>query len=59
MLPILLNVFPNGIPTLLELQSTLEKMWQEGFDPAGRRHFGGRLRGKKGEDAWLAATDVW
>ena len=46
------------IPSLRGIQGWLERAWARGFDREGAESFGGQLLGKRGQDAWIGATDV-
>lgn len=42
-------------PTIRAIQGLLEQAWSEGFDPKGRGHYRGKIRGKKD---WIGAVEV-
>ena len=52
-------IFPNGPPTLNELQSSFEVLWAEGFDPNGANHHNSKMVGKTGKISWIGAVEVW
>jgi len=58
MLPTLQNVFSNGIPTLEEIQTTIEELWANGFNERGRNLHNGKLKGKKGTEIWIGDSEV-
>ena len=45
----------KAVPSIEALQQQLEWAWENGFDPVGAEHFGGRLVGRR---AWIGAADV-
>lgn len=56
---ILNTIFPDGIPTLNELQTSFELLWAEGFDPNGANHHNSKMVGKSGKSSWIGAVEVW
>mmetsp|Transcript_36579 Transcript_36579/g.74523 ORF Transcript_36579/g.74523 Transcript_36579/m.74523 type:complete len:355 (+) Transcript_36579:62-1126(+) len=42
-------------PALRDIQELLEQTWREGFDPKGRDHYRGRIRGRS---EWIGAVEV-
>ncbi len=38
LIPKFQDIFPSGIPSLIELQTSLELLWTEGFDQDGAKH---------------------
>mmetsp|Transcript_9789 Transcript_9789/g.20308 ORF Transcript_9789/g.20308 Transcript_9789/m.20308 type:complete len:329 (-) Transcript_9789:2-988(-) len=50
------DIFPNGIPSLRELQTSLELLWTEGFDPDGAKHHKFKMVGKR---TWIGTVEVW
>ena len=59
-MPTSLNqLFPDGVPTLNELQSSFELLWAEGFDPNGASHHKNSMVGKTGKISWIGAVEVW
>ena len=42
-------------PALRDIQGLLEQTWREGFDPKGREHYRGRIRGRS---EWIGAVEV-
>lgn len=56
MLPSLKPMFPYGIPTINEIQQSLELLWAEGFDQDSADHFGFKIVGK---ECWIGAVEVW
>ena len=56
MMPTLSSIFPRGVPTVEEIQSTMEILWTEGFDRASAEHHMFSLVGKK---TWIGAVEVW
>ena len=53
------TIFPEGIPTLHELQTSFELLWAEGFDPNGANHHNFKMVGKSGKCSWIGAVEVW
>ena len=53
------TIFPEGIPTLRELQTSFELLWAEGFDPNGANHHNFKMVGKSGKCSWIGAVEVW
>mmetsp|Transcript_8415 Transcript_8415/g.20251 ORF Transcript_8415/g.20251 Transcript_8415/m.20251 type:complete len:519 (+) Transcript_8415:111-1667(+) len=47
-----------AIPSLAQVQSTLEQAWREGYDPNGARHFQRRILGKTGKPGELGAMEI-
>ncbi|KAI9023324.1 peptidase family C78-domain-containing protein [Hyaloraphidium curvatum] len=45
----------RGVPTVRQIQEAIEKAWAGGFDPAGRKHFDGKLVGTR---KWIGATEA-
>ena len=43
------------IPTVRQLQGTIEKAWKDGFDANGARHYGGKLVNKR---QWVGAVEI-
>lgn len=56
LLPSMRNVFPFGVPTLDELQSSFETLWTDGFDRDGAKHHKRKMIGKK---SWIGTVEVW
>ena len=56
MLPTLMQMFPNGVPPINEMQSSLELLWSEGFDLDGAKHHNYKMIGKK---SWIGTVEVW
>lgn len=47
---------PNQtIPSLLQMQQSMEEAWRDGFDPAGARHYKWKMVGKR---CWIGAVEV-
>lgn len=44
------------IPSILQLQNIAEMAWSFGFDPAGSRHFGGKLVNSR---KWIGTSEVY
>eukprot|EP00536_Pseudo-nitzschia_multiseries_P012003 jgi/Psemu1/290016/fgenesh1_pg.437_\ len=58
-IPLRLPPTPTELPTVLELQGSLEHLWNEdGMDPDGAAHYGRSLRGKTGQKANIGAVEV-
>ncbi|CAJ1904998.1 unnamed protein product [Cylindrotheca closterium] len=47
-----------AIPSLGQIQSTLEQAWKEGYDPQGARHYQRRILGKTGKSGELGALEI-
>ena len=47
-----------AIPSLGQIQSTLEQAWREGYDPQGAKHYRGRILGKMGKPGELGAIEI-
>jgi hypothetical protein len=46
----------NGAePGVRRVQGWIDEAWNEGFDPDGRAHFGGKIMGGK---KWIGTSDV-
>ena len=56
MLPTLTLLFPNGVPLITEIQSTMEKLWGYGFDSRNADHHEHGLVGKR---SWIGTVEVW
>ncbi len=59
MLPTLRSVFPDGVPSIYEIQSTIEQMWKLGFDESSADHFLHSLVGKTGKNAMIGTLEAW
>ena len=46
------------IPSIQQLQMFMEQAWQEGFDSEGRKHYNGKIVGKKGHEAKVGALEI-
>lgn len=46
----------HGLPSTKELQQYIESAWQQGYDPAGREHFEGRLVHRQ---KWIGTTELY
>ena len=56
MLPTLHTVYPNGVPSISEIQITMEKLWKFGFDGRNAEHHEHALVGKQ---SWIGTVEVW
>lgn len=45
-----------ALPTMKQLQQCIESAWDEGYDPAGRAHFDGRLVHRR---KWIGTTELF
>lgn len=46
----------NGVnPGIRTVQSWMTDAWDAGFDPEGKKHFGGKVKGTK---EWIGTADV-
>jgi len=56
MMPTLSSVFPEGVPCIQQIQSTMETLWSRGFDRTNADHHKDSLSGKK---TWIGTVEVW
>ena len=56
MLPTLHTVYPDGVPSINEIQITMEKLWKYGFDGRNAEHHEHALVGKQ---SWIGTVEVW
>ncbi|KAL3945591.1 MAG: hypothetical protein SGBAC_000331 [Bacillariaceae sp.] len=47
-----------AIPSIGQIQSTLEQAWKEGYDPQGAKHFRQSIVGKTGKAGELGAIEI-
>lgn len=47
-----------AIPSLGQIQATLEQAWREGYDPQGARHYRQRILGNTGKPGELGAIEI-
>ncbi|XP_066467153.1 zinc finger-containing ubiquitin peptidase 1 [Tiliqua scincoides] len=46
----------SSIPCIPKIQSLIEDVWKDGFDPQGASHFTSKLQGTK---AWIGACEIY
>lgn len=56
MMPTLSCIFPEGVPTIEEVQGTMEMLWSQGYDRRNALHHKHSLVGKK---TWIGTVEVW
>ncbi len=56
MMPTLLDIFPNGVPSVEEVQRDMEILWGMGYDARNAEHHGHSLVGKR---TWIGTVEVW
>mmetsp|Transcript_13413 Transcript_13413/g.29131 ORF Transcript_13413/g.29131 Transcript_13413/m.29131 type:complete len:530 (+) Transcript_13413:81-1670(+) len=56
MMPALNSIFPEGVPSVEDIQRTMEILWSEGFDRSNAEHHKRSLTGKK---TWIGTVEVW
>mmetsp|Transcript_3943 Transcript_3943/g.9991 ORF Transcript_3943/g.9991 Transcript_3943/m.9991 type:complete len:494 (+) Transcript_3943:99-1580(+) len=56
MMPTLSSVFPEGVPSVEDIQRTMEILWRHGFDLRNAKHHKHSLVGKK---TWIGTVEVW
>lgn len=59
MLPAARAVFPTGVPSIHEIQSTMEQMWKKGFDLESAQHHKYSLVGKTSQIAFIGTLEAW
>ena len=59
MLPALRPIFPNGVPSVHEIQTTMEQLWKEGVDIESAKHHNYTLVGKTGKRAFIGTIEAW
>ncbi|KAL7448917.1 hypothetical protein ACHAWC_001032, partial [Mediolabrus comicus] len=59
MLPTLRSVFPDGVPSIYEIQSTMQQLWKAGFDQSSADHYNHSLLGKTGKNAMIGTLEAW
>ena len=59
MLPTTASIWPNGVPSIHEIQSTLESAWKVGVDVESAVHHSFKLAGKTGKRAFIGTIEAW
>ena len=59
MLPTLRSVFPEGVPSIYEIQTTMQQLWKAGFDESSADHYKHALFGKTGKNAMIGTLEAW
>jgi len=59
MLPAVRSIFPDGVPSVHEIQTTMEQLWKEGVDIESAKHHNYKLVGKKGRRAFIGTIEAW
>eukprot|EP00986_Skeletonema_menzelii_P008867 scaffold3870_cov160-Skeletonema_menzelii.AAC.8 len=59
MLPAVRSIFPDGVPSVHEIQTTMEQLWKEGVDLESAKHHNYTLVGKTGKRAYIGTIEAW
>ncbi len=59
MLPAVRSIFPDGVPSVHEIQTTMEQLWKEGVDLESAKHHNYTLVGKTGKRAFIGTIEAW
>jgi len=59
MLPAVRSIFPDGVPSVHEIQTTMEQLWKEGVDLESAKHHNYKLVGKQGRRAFIGTIEAW
>jgi len=59
MLPAVRSIFPDGVPSVHEIQTTMEELWKEGVDVENAKFHNFTLVGKTGKRAFIGTVEAW
>ena len=59
MLPAVRSVFPDGVPSVHEIQTTTEQLWKQGVDEESAKFHNYTLVGKTGKGAHIGTIEAW